>query len=257
MKKILRAFLFKVLALGKPRLTKGASILAYHSVGNNNATFTVSEIEFRKQMSYLYDKGYKVVSLSDLIMRLKTGDDVSGLVSITFDDGYADNIENAVPILNSFNFPATIFVVTNLIGKEMINSEGFSIPILTQGSLSMGYNKIDFMPHTSNHVLLDSVSDQLFENEILDSRHCIERITAKRASIIAYPKGRSNERVKKFLQSAGFDAAVGVSRGLVDFKTDLFDLRRNTILASTTFSEFKVFLSNRIVLYNKIMQWIK
>src|SRR5206468_51940 len=63
---------------------------------------------------------FRVVSLRDLVHRLERGLALDRDLAITFDDGYRDNFENAVPVLEKLSLPATFFVVSQWIGTDVV-----------------------------------------------------------------------------------------------------------------------------------------
>ena len=85
-------------------------ILFYHNVGNEKHKSFITIREFDRQMKFLKDRGCNTSSCDSL-------DSQSGNISITFDDGYEDNLINALPILKKYGFTATCFIVPNSIGK--------------------------------------------------------------------------------------------------------------------------------------------
>ncbi|MCM8823325.1 MAG: polysaccharide deacetylase family protein, partial [Candidatus Omnitrophica bacterium] len=95
-------------------------IITYHAISTNFAdtSLKVTLTTFYKQMEFIKNRGYKVISLSDYCQLLRRKEKLpNNLLVITFDDGYKDNLW-AVNILKQFNFPATIFLISNKIDKE-------------------------------------------------------------------------------------------------------------------------------------------
>ena len=91
-------------------------ILAYHSISKNRTdALSVSASEFDRQLKWLKNKNYKIVSIEDAV---KIKNQKSAV--ITFDDGYRDNYEIAFPILKKYGFNATIFLATDFVGTEKI-----------------------------------------------------------------------------------------------------------------------------------------
>ena len=70
--------------------------------------------DFEKQIVHLV-KNYKVISLDEIVERVKNKRSLRRCVAITFDDGFRDNYENAYPILRKYNVPAAIFLTTGYI----------------------------------------------------------------------------------------------------------------------------------------------
>lgn len=94
-----------------------ALILTYHRFGVTRADMTPPGV-FARQLRYL-QKHYRVVSLSRLGSLLSSGQPLAGgLAAITIDDGYCDAYDLAFPILQKFNFPATLFVVTDFVDQR-------------------------------------------------------------------------------------------------------------------------------------------
>lgn len=92
-----------------------AIILMYHHINellSDEWQLAVSPLHFAQQLEVLMD--YTVVSLQDLVRGIQRGQIPARCVAITFDDGYVDNIENAIPLLLSFKYPATFFLTNNL-----------------------------------------------------------------------------------------------------------------------------------------------
>jgi len=94
------------------RTEPSARIFCYHHVNNDADPFApaISTWLFEQQMKYIA-RHYKVVHLGKLMDHLQ-GDGTDSLMAITFDDGYSDNFHNALPILERYGLPATVFLAT-------------------------------------------------------------------------------------------------------------------------------------------------
>ena len=101
--------------------TKAASnavpILTYHSLDDSGAVTSVAPRDFREHMHILAERGFAGISLSAL---LDSWDGRGALpprpVVITFDDGFANMLEHAAPLLSGLSFGATVFVVSGRCG---------------------------------------------------------------------------------------------------------------------------------------------
>ena len=102
-------------------------ILMYHYVNDEEplrSKLGVSVAGFEKQMRFLKEHRYNVVTLNELVDLLRGKKKIPlNTVAITFDDGYLDNYTNAYPILKKLKLPAAIFVVVNRVGKRLGNDE--------------------------------------------------------------------------------------------------------------------------------------
>jgi len=105
-------------------VSSGIPILMYHKIGDapegsKLGKLWVSAHKFRKQMGYLTDEGYHPVTFKDIYDHW---DGVRNLppkpVVITFDDGYANNFNEAFPVLRDFGFKAVLFVVIQTVGWD-------------------------------------------------------------------------------------------------------------------------------------------
>lgn len=104
----------------RARIFGGALILGYHRVGqvqHDEYEVCVTPQHFAEQMEALH-KYLKPMHLSRLVGCLKESSLPLKSVAVTFDDGYADNLQEAKPILEKYDVPATVFVCTGYAGKE-------------------------------------------------------------------------------------------------------------------------------------------
>ena len=114
-----------LLGLDKLYIQNGAVILMYHSISDGtdisyiDPSNDMNKSIFEFQMKYL--KRYcNVISLTELNNLMTKGKEIPcRTVAITFDDGYKNNFTNAVPILNKYDLPATIFLATKYIDQEI------------------------------------------------------------------------------------------------------------------------------------------
>ncbi len=259
MKQFFKNIIFSIFNLLGRGTSDKASILMYHSVGDNNAFATVTKDNFRKQLQFLKDKKIKVIKLSELAKRLRSGKKIDNCVCITFDDGYEDNYKTVFPIIRQYNYPITVFLATGFIGKYFTNSQGVKISILKEEQIKemSDIGLVDFAPHTHNHCLLDSVPYEEAVGEIERSKKEIKKITGNSVDIFAYPKGKFNKKIIKYLKDDDWLCAVGIQEGLAGRRSDIFNLERNSIDSSTSFMQFKGKVSLTINIYNKIKKCLK
>ena len=142
-----------------------AVILMYHSIDDRPDHFnSVAPDTFARQMSYLSAQKLNVFQLSELVRRLCEKLPLRGSVVITFDDGYRNNLTNALPVLRQHGFPATIFVVTDLIDKTDENGlERLSRQELQALEAS---GLVDIEPHTKTHPRLAGIDTDIARGEI-------------------------------------------------------------------------------------------
>ena len=97
-------------------------ILMYHSIdytSDRKDRMTISPEVFAKQMRYLHDNKYNVISLEKAVSYIRDRKrPPAKTVAITFDDGYENNYKYVYPVLKRYNIPATIFIITDFVGTE-------------------------------------------------------------------------------------------------------------------------------------------
>jgi peptidoglycan/xylan/chitin deacetylase (PgdA/CDA1 family) len=204
-------------------------VIMYHSVdGDEGKTkLSVSPGTFESQMDFLHRHHYNVVGLDKVVAYLEKKEKVPPrTVAITLDDGYYNNYAKAFPVLKKYNFPATIFMITDKIGqngwcgwkelKEMSDSG-----IITIGS------------HTKSHKWLPSLGTRDLKEELAGSKSILEKGLGKRVDYLCYPLGAHNERVERFVKEAGYAAATGTNPGKASLSDDIYSIKRIKISRSS------------------------
>lgn len=240
-KRLLKDFVYFLLGKLSPFKAGQAIILMYHSIGNAGEFFQVRAEEFAKQMAYLAQNDFKVISLSKLLADLRSG---AGLakktVAITFDDGYLDNYSEAWPILRHYHFPATIFINTADLGGERVARGGHKLPLMSEREILELHASglIDFGSHCHQHVKLVNLSAEAMADEFSQSKKILKDLLGQEANILAYPTGRYNEAVKAEAKKY-FNWAVSVKPGLVGRDDDAMAIKRNSVDRAVSFNQFK------------------
>jgi peptidoglycan/xylan/chitin deacetylase (PgdA/CDA1 family) len=195
-------------------------VLMYHSIiyEKNNSARVPKEI-FEQQMKWLFDNGYKTLSLDKLCEHLQTKTGFpEKCVIITFDDGYIDNYTNAFPILKKYGFTATIFMISG-----NINTGGY----LTEQQLKeLSNNGISIQGHTVTHPYLDNLSYTKQYSELASSKAALEAITGKRVDFLTYPFGKYNNDTIKALKSLDYKMAFRMSGGFANLSDAQYELPR-------------------------------
>ena len=180
----------------------GLRVLMYHSVQNNpsnlNDIYLISSKLFTQQMVLLKKKYQKNISrLKDLEIHR---DELK--LAITFDDGYADTLHIATPILQDLKLPYTVFVATDYVKNK---KKGF----LSRRELKelSSYANVDIGSHTASHPFLTTLSDQQIIEELRSSKEFLEDLLAKEITLFAYPYGDYNQRVRDLVSEAGYKIA--------------------------------------------------
>jgi peptidoglycan/xylan/chitin deacetylase (PgdA/CDA1 family) len=189
-------------------------VLMYHSVApyaDDPYRLTVSPTRFEEQMRWLDQRGLRGVSMSELLAaRRRHCDD--GLVGLTFDDGYADFLRCAVPVLQRHGFTATAFVIAGRLGGVNVwDALGPRKPLLTarevQAAAAAG---IEIGSHGLRHVTLTDTTDRELASELQLSRRILQSVTGAAISGFCYPYGDLDARVRSGAQDAGYDYACAI-----------------------------------------------
>ncbi|MFN0117903.1 MAG: polysaccharide deacetylase family protein [Elusimicrobiota bacterium] len=237
---------------------KGIPILMYHKIGNapegsQLKKLWVSNEKFEAQMEYLKKQGYSPIVFKDLYQYWDKNVSLPEKpILITFDDGYANNYENAFPILKKYNFPATLFVVVQTVGwdNKWHNPESESrIPMVSWNQLKelkdAGW---EIGSHTMNHPNLPKLPLKEVSVEMEKSRSVIGEFLGETPDTFAYPygAGEDDEQIRKKAQEAGYRIAVGVHAGkwtLDNFKKSPFNLPRVFVRGEENLFDFCLQLS--------------
>jgi len=208
-------------------------ILMYHRFGYEKSTLFVTPENFERQMKYLKDKGYNVISLDELVKGIKTGKEFPhNSAVITVDDGYRDNYVYAFPVLKKYGFPATIFVIANFIERKKDFMSWDELRDMSRHDISLG-------GHTRNHAYLPSIKkENILWDEIKGCKELIENRIGKDVSYFCYPTGGFNGHVKEMVRKAGYKGACTTNRGFVEFNQDVYELKRVKVTNSDTNKPF-------------------
>ncbi len=240
--------LARLTGLAAPRAADPAlRILTYHRVNPSHPgdRLSVPPDVFARQMEALASSGRLVVGLERAVAALRGEVELPrGAVVITFDDGFRDNHDHALPVLARFGFPASFFVPSALIesGRTLERYAG----CCAEDAL-MSWDEVravlaagqDIGGHGRTHKELAPLDAATLRDETDGChREIAERLgTAPR--FFCYPRGSESAAVRRAVAEAGFEAALTVAPGPNSRGVDLFGLLRTEVAADDTLGDFR------------------
>lgn len=211
---------------------QGLRTLVYHHVVRrelyDSSELTASVRLFEDQCDYLRDNDYRVAPAAEVVGSLHAGTDRARTVVLTFDDGYVDTQAHAVPILERFRYPATIFVVADaMMGRAPLPEETYFGVAAARDMVAGGLITIGC--HGATHSNLRGLSDEALRRETVGAKETIEDALGVPIRLFAYPFGSYDawdSRVRDAVESAGFEAAFTSVAGPDTTGQDPFLLHR-------------------------------
>lgn len=228
-------------------------ILLYHSVGSD-ASHSLPLDTFERQMEVLVER-FKVVRLCDLSEAMASALADTNIACVTFDDGYRDNYEHALPVLEQLGIKSTFFIATGYLGKSFPTYAG-EFPMMTSAEVrelaALGH---EIGAHTVTHPKLTKVPLEAARAEIETSKHFLEDLLHSEVASFAYPKGDYNEAVETLLSSLSFKLAVTIREGLISEKPNWLALPRVWISNKLSMGTFAAKTSPAICWYARLQRW--
>ncbi len=228
-------------------------VLSYHSI-NPNHPMGIKPVEFQRQLRWL-SENCTLLSIDQMVCppaeanvhQTKAIEPSRIQVAITFDDGYSDMYDHALPLLRHFHIRATLFLVTAWTGSSPPRTSG-----LIDGLAMMSWDKIRELKeynihiecHTHSHSSLMGLSEIEMQREIQESKKLIEIETGQPVRYFAFPYGHPGAVSKKLaqgLRAMGFKAAFTTMWGPIRQVTgaNRFLLPRLDIAPEDTISDFR------------------
>lgn len=211
------------------------TILMYHMIrdpsNEQEARYACPPDRFRQHMQYLRKHGYSPTSLSEILVVLKSGQEMPNkTVAVTLDDGFEDNYSAAFPVLQEFSIPATIFISTGYVGKanDWMNRNGFPTrPMMNWEQIrEMARHDVEFGGHTVTHPRLASLDNGKASSEIAQCKNEIEEKLGKTITGFAYPYGSFSDDTPGLVQDAGFEYACSTRSGFNNASRNAYVLHR-------------------------------
>jgi len=159
-------------------------------------------------------------------------------IVLTFDDGYTNFIEAAVPVMCEFGMVGTVFVVSGQLGGTNSwdhNRGDTEEHLMTEEQIRLCADLgMEVGSHTVTHAHLTAVGLAEAESEIRASKEHIECVLSKEVTSFCYPYGEQNAAIQELVREAGYRSACGTLRGLNDAQTNPFLWRRINVRRTTS-----------------------
>lgn len=185
-------------------------VLAYHALGDVALTrdwyrLFVRPKDLVRQVEKLRSWGYRTATFGELAAAAAAGRG-AGMVALTFDDGFSDNLTLLAPLLADLHAKATVFVIAGWLGR--IHPEAPWARIMTAGEVAdLHARGVEIGAHGMTHTDLTSLGYEGALAELSDSKAQLEAVTGAPVTVAAYPFGQADEDVARACRDAGFAAA--------------------------------------------------
>ena len=197
----------------------GSIVLCYHAISPSwEADLSVTPERLERQVRLLLKRGYRAARFTDVV-HSPAGEKV---VAITFDDAFRSVIELALPILQRFGAPGTVFVPTDYAGAEAPlqlpgldrwlsgRFEGELMPMSWSELRSLSAAGWEIGSHSASHRHLTQLDDDTLEAELILSKAACENEISGVCTAVAYPYGDLDARVLAASRKAGYTAGAAL-----------------------------------------------
>lgn len=210
-------------------------VLFYHRVADDRSTpWTMSNQMFMRQIRWLQQR-FEMISLEEAQRRIRRGVNDRPCVSVTFDDGYAENCQQAIPMLVKERIPCTYFVtVKNVLDGEPFEHDvrcGRPAPPNTLEQLrAMAAAGIEIGAHTCTHADLGQITDRkLLYSEVVSAGNELQAAIRRPVRYFAFPFGlhaNLNRTAFELARQAGYEGVCSAYGGFNFPGDDAFHIQR-------------------------------
>ena len=192
------------------------AIVTYHSIDGSGSVISVDPDTFRRHVEWLCTANVPVHPLSELVRPV-----CSEGVALTFDDGFVNFATDAWPILREHGLPATVFVVSDWVGRDNgWDSEDKRLPRLPLMDWStladLAGEGVELGGHSCTHPDLRSLTGDQLHYELEGCRDAIAGETGTVPTAFAYPYGHYDAGTTGAAEAGGYTIAVTTQMALLD-----------------------------------------
>jgi len=227
-------------------------ILMYHMIATPRpgARFNglrVSPQLFERQLHWLSEQGWHSFTVSELVAQADALPDKS--FAISFDDGYADNLLRALPLLKKYQCKATLYLVVDRFDRDWSmqrkrhHNEG---ELKREAKLSDQQVKemlesgcIELASHSMTHANFLRIESEAVRWELVESKKALEERFGVPVASFAYPFGLYHPQQVELVKQAGYSSAVTTREGIESAGNwQAFELRRIKISGKDNWRAF-------------------
>ncbi len=201
-------------------------ILQYQHIGESESRQEdyIHPRAFSDQMKYLADEEFKVITLDDVVQIYKEKGEVpTHTIAITFDGGYSDFNEYAVPALAKYKFPVTVFLQSGNMGKPGFMTKDQIIKLAEENE------RITFGSNGMSGKNLNSINGADAYNEISSSKIGLQKELEIIIPYFSYPQGGFMPTLERLVQESGYRGACALTPGRNYSNHNPFIIKRTAI----------------------------
>lgn len=193
-------------------------VLAYHSVAPRMEDRLLPSMisltaDLTTHVGRLRAAGRRILTAGQLADELDRGGSGTDVAVLTFDDGWADALTVAAPLLASLAARATCFLCPGLYGNPERTMSYAGRVLTREEATALHAAGMELGAHSMTHPDLTAIDDRALAHELSQSKLEIEAITGTPCRTMAYPFGRQDMRVRAAAAAAGFALAFIYSEG--------------------------------------------
>lgn len=198
------------------RAEQAPLILMYHSIAPYTADpylITVHPRRLLEQLAWLDRRGLRGVSVRELLAEGESGGG-RGLVGLTFDDGYADFVQYALPALLAYGHTATVYVVAGRLGGDNAwDPSGPRKPLMTAEEVRVvAAAGMEIGSHGLWHESLPQCGRSALADEVGKSKALLEEVSGRAVHSFCYPYGHVTAPAVEAVRANGYDSACAIWR---------------------------------------------
>jgi len=193
------------------------TVLAYHSVSPDwDDPLAVRPADFTDQMQAVARR--RAVGLADYVGAIRGGRSTRGLMAVTFDDGYADNLASGLDACAALGIRPAIFLATDHVdsGEPLgwrPETREANRPLTWDEVRTLAAAGWTIGSHTAGHEDLVAADDAALGCQLSRSKARVEQMLDAPCDYLSYPYGRHDERVRRAAEKAGYVAAFTLPTG--------------------------------------------
>lgn len=226
-----------------------ALILMYHAMdtprSSGEAGYCVPPAAFRAQMAWLASSGLIAVGLGEVVAALRgEGPPLAkDSVAVSFDDGLECFARHALPVLNEYRIPATVFAVAGRLGESAAwtRTKGWPERHLMDAATLRTIHEagITIGCHGLTHTPMTDCKESQLRRETAEARAVLRAATGGEVDLFAYPYGVAGDRERAAVAAAGFVAACSTRSGFARGGEEMYALRRIDISGLDGLTHFR------------------